>query len=79
MRERHGFNALVHKYVIEFHANIVVLFLCTYEPPFCALVAYRREMNGKTFHNAVGINSYNWQILLLFLLKSAAQAEVEKI
>ena len=42
--------------MIEFHAAIFAWFLCSFEPPKHALVAYQLERGGMTLLDVVGVN-----------------------
>ena len=41
--------------MIEFHAAVFALFLCSFGPPSLALVAYPLERGRMPLHDAVGV------------------------
>ena len=44
--------------MIKFHTAVFTLFMCSFETPSSALVAYHLERGGMALHNAVGIICY---------------------
>ena len=54
--DRKGLRALAHMQVIECDEAIFVWFLCSFAPPFRALVAYHLERDGMPLHDAIEVN-----------------------